>query len=109
MFLRRPVRCAAMPDHPDAVAQPQEAQLRLSDYTRPVVDRFLLILAAVLVTGVATYVYYDRQPDVYSSSTSIYVTTASANPLDANVGDRRPDDAESRDAAQDRGCRAARR
>lgn len=75
----RPVRCPAMTDSPHAQAPPQEAQLRLSDYTRPVVDRLLLIVAAVLFVGVATYVYYDREPDVYSASTSVYLT-ATSNP-----------------------------
>lgn len=73
-----------MPD--GAISQPptQEAQLRLSDYTRPIVDRLLLILAAVIFVSVATYVYYDREPDVFAASTSIYITVANPNPLEAS-------------------------
>ena len=59
--------------------------MRLSDYTRPVVDRLLLIVGVVVLVTVGTYVYYDRQPDVFASSTSIYLSTSDTNPL-ANSG-----------------------
>ena len=66
---------------------PESAPLRLSDYTRPVLDRLLLIVAVCVVVFVATYGYYDRQPDVYAASTSIYLSSANPNPLsDSGIG-----------------------
>lgn len=58
-----------------------ETQLRLSDYLRPIVDRWLLIIAAVVLVGTGTYVYYDRQAEVYTTTTSIFLTPASSTSL----------------------------
>jgi Mrp family chromosome partitioning ATPase/capsular polysaccharide biosynthesis protein len=58
-----------------------DAPSRLSDYTRPLRDRLLLIIGLSVAVVVATYVYYDRKPDVFVSSTSIFLSSSSPNPL----------------------------
>lgn len=74
-----------MPEANARQSKPEDAPLRLSDYTRPVVDRLLLIIALVVGVVLATYVYYDRKPEVFASSTSIYLSSSNPNPL-SNTG-----------------------
>jgi Mrp family chromosome partitioning ATPase/capsular polysaccharide biosynthesis protein len=52
-------------------APPVESDLRA--LWAPIWDRKWLILAIVAIATVATYVYYDRQPDVFESSTVLFV------------------------------------
>ena len=57
----------------------QVEDLQLRDYLRPLVSRWWIILGIVVTVTVGTYLYYDRQPDVYSATTSIFVDASQAN------------------------------
>lgn len=70
-----------MPEAVFSQSPPDDAPSRLSDYTRPLRDRLLLIVGLTVAVAVATYVYYDRKPDVFVASTSIYLSSSNPNSL----------------------------
>jgi Mrp family chromosome partitioning ATPase/capsular polysaccharide biosynthesis protein len=54
---------------PDLIPQP-----RFADYVRPLTARWWIIVVAVVVATVGVYAYYAHKPDVYTTSTLVYVT-----------------------------------
>jgi Mrp family chromosome partitioning ATPase/capsular polysaccharide biosynthesis protein len=54
---------------PDLTPQP-----RLADYLRPLATRWWLIVVAVVVATAGVYAYYAHKPNVYTTSTLVYVT-----------------------------------
>src|SRR3712207_5057637 len=60
----------------------------LRDYFRPIWAHKLLILSLVVVATVGTYVYYNRQPRVYESSTQIFIGTPSGDAAASGTSDR---------------------
>lgn len=69
----RPVHRALTtePSQVGSPVTPVESDLRA--LWAPIWDRKWLIVAIVAIATVATYVYYDRQPDVYESSAVLFV------------------------------------
>jgi succinoglycan biosynthesis transport protein ExoP len=55
--------------HADAVERPD-----FSDYLRPILARWWLVLIIVGIATVGTYVYSERLPKEYESATSLYVS-----------------------------------
>jgi non-specific protein-tyrosine kinase len=75
----------------------ENEQPHLVDYVRPLVAHRWLILGAVLLATVGTFIYFSRKPSVYSASTLVYVnpnppdpvsgTDAQSPDMDRNVAD----------------------
>ena len=71
------------------------SQPRLSDYIRPLTSRWWMVLVAVVVATGGVYAYYARKPNVYTTSTLVYVTQPgnpvtgiqAAPPTDRDVAD----------------------
>jgi Mrp family chromosome partitioning ATPase/capsular polysaccharide biosynthesis protein len=75
--------------------QPRISQPRLSDYIRPLTSRWWMVLVAVVVATGGVYAFYARKPNVYTTSTLVYVTqpgnpvtgVQAAPPTDRDVAD----------------------
>jgi Mrp family chromosome partitioning ATPase len=52
---------------------PQAESTDLRDYVRPIWAHKILIVVLVVVSTVGTYMYFDRKPRVYQSSTQVFV------------------------------------
>jgi Mrp family chromosome partitioning ATPase/capsular polysaccharide biosynthesis protein len=63
---------APLPNNP-----PPAESTDLRDYVRPIWAHKLLIIALVVVATVGTYVYYNRKPQIFQSSTTVFVGEAS--------------------------------
>lgn len=57
---------------------PTDQSLNATDYLRPLWAHKYLIAMLVVIATVSTYVYYDRQPERFSSSTDIYLRNSPA-------------------------------
>jgi Mrp family chromosome partitioning ATPase len=57
--------------------QAQTQTLDVRDYVRPVWAHKWLVAALVVVVTVATYVYYERQPKQYTTSTQVFLQAQS--------------------------------
>jgi non-specific protein-tyrosine kinase len=77
---------------PHAITQP-----RITDYTRPLISRWWLIVVAVVVATGGVYAYYSHKPNVYTTSTLVYVTQP-GNPV-TGVTAPTPTDRDVSDAA----------
>ena len=77
---------------PEATTQP-----RITDYTRPLISRWWLIVVAVIVATGGVYAYYSHKPNVYTTSTLVYVTQP-GNPV-TGVQAPTPTDRDVADAA----------
>jgi non-specific protein-tyrosine kinase len=77
---------------PHATTQP-----RIADYTRPLISRWWLIVVAVVVATGGVYAYYSHKPNVYTTSTLVYVTQP-GNPV-TGVTAPTPTDRDVADAA----------
>jgi polysaccharide biosynthesis transport protein len=62
--------------------EPQTSQPRITDYVRPLMSRWWLILLAVVVATGGVYAYYARKPNQYTTSTLVFVQ----NPGDPVTG-----------------------
>ena len=76
---------------PNTTAQP-----RLTDYIRPLISRWWLILIAVVVATGGVYAYFAHKPNVYSTSTLVYYNDpgdpVTGNPDPAQATDRAVED-----------------
>jgi Mrp family chromosome partitioning ATPase/capsular polysaccharide biosynthesis protein len=71
---------------------PEEPQQSLDfrDYLRPLRNRWWLIVITVVVVTAGTYFYYDRQPEVYSATSQLFVETSSLEQVLFGSGGGRP-------------------
>ncbi len=53
-----------------------EAAMNLRQYVRPVWAHRWLVIGVVTIVTIATYVYYDRQADVFRSTSTIFVQSS---------------------------------
>lgn len=61
---------------------PSAPDLSVREYLRPLWIRRYFVLAVVVLVTAGTFVFYDRQPDQYSSSTDVYLRSQSgADPI----------------------------
>ena len=73
---------------------PEEPQQSLDfrDYLRPLRNRWWLIVITVVVVTAGTYIYYDRQPEVYSATSQLFVETSSLEQVLFGSGGGRPEE-----------------
>ena len=68
---------------------PQQS-LDLRDYLRPLRNRWWLIVITVVVVTAGTYLYYDRQPEIYSATSQLFVESSSLDEILFGSGGERP-------------------
>jgi Mrp family chromosome partitioning ATPase/capsular polysaccharide biosynthesis protein len=56
-------------------------QTTIGEYVRPLRKRWWLIVLIVVAVTCGTYLYYDRQPEVYSSTSQLYVEPSSLDQI----------------------------
>jgi Mrp family chromosome partitioning ATPase/capsular polysaccharide biosynthesis protein len=81
----------------EIATQPRTTQPRIHDYIRPLTSRWWLVLVAVVVATGGVYAYYVRKPNVYTTSTLVYVTNP-GNPV-TGIQTAPPSDRDIADAA----------